>query len=56
MERDDRDMERDDNATPTTDAPADGPSREPGQPTPTTESADQVDGGATSQDQPGGEP
>lgn len=54
MERDDRDMESNDNATPTTDAPADGPSREPGEPTPTTDSTDQVDGGATSQDQPGG--
>lgn len=55
MERDDRDMESNDNATPTTDAPADGPSRERGKPTPTTDSTEQVDGGATSQDQPGGD-
>lgn len=46
MERDDRDMEKDDNATPNTEAPADGPSREPGE---------ELDQGATSQDQPGGE-
>lgn len=53
MERDDRDMESNDNATPTTDAPADGPTRKPGRPTPTTDSAEQVDEGATSQDRPG---
>lgn len=56
MERDDRDMEQSDDATPTTDAPVDGPAREPGEPTPTTDPTEQVDGGATSQDQPGGHP
>jgi hypothetical protein len=44
MERDDRDMQEGNDA-PTTDAPADGPAREPGQ---------EMDEGATSQDQPGG--
>lgn len=44
MERDDRDMQQT-NDEPTTEAPADGPSREEGEST---------DAGATSQDQPGG--
>ena len=45
MERDDRDMQSENDA-PTTEQPADGPSREEGE---------DRDAGATSQDQPGGD-
>ena len=44
MERDDRDMQQQDNDSSTTE-PHDGPSREEGE---------ELDAGATSQDQPGG--
>ncbi len=57
MERDDRDMQQDDNATPTTEAPADGPSAGGGLATPTTDApeggAEEDDAGAMSQGRPG---